>query len=89
MYLQVSKIRVFIFSIHFACYFFFLQKTDAPLQQVEHCIESVCKEEEVFTFLKADDNGHGSGYVSWDRGPRFRNQFIGFVFTNFYFTCYL
>jgi hypothetical protein len=58
---------------------------------VEHCIESVCKEEEVFTFLKADDNalGHGSGYVSWDRGPRFRNQFIGFVFTNFYFTCYL
>jgi len=26
------------------------------LEQVEHCIESVCKEEEVFTFLKADDN---------------------------------
>jgi hypothetical protein len=36
--------------------FFFLQKTDAPLEQVEHCIESVCREEEVFTFLKADDN---------------------------------
>ena len=34
--------------------FFFLQKTDAHLEQVEHCIESVCKEEEVFTFLKAD-----------------------------------
>jgi hypothetical protein len=47
--------------------FFFLQKTDAPLEQVKHCIESVCKEEEVFTFLKADDKsvvsspGYGSG----------------------------
>ena len=26
MYLQVSKIRVFIFSIHFACYFSFFRK---------------------------------------------------------------
>ena len=26
------------------------------MEQVEHCIESVCREEEVFTFLKADDN---------------------------------
>ena len=65
--------------------FFFLQKTDAPLEQVEHCIESVCKEEEVFTFLKTDDNalGHGSGYVSLDRRPRIRNQFIGLCSPSF------
>lgn len=36
--------------------YFFLQKTDAPLEQIQHVIESVCKEEEEFTFLKADDN---------------------------------
>ena len=74
--------------------FFFLQKTDAPLEQVKHCIESVCKEEEVFTFLKADDNLLSVPLdmvqdVSWDRGPIFRNQIIGSMFTYFYFTCYL
>ena len=74
--------------------FFFLQKTDAPLEQVMHCIESVCKEEEVFTFLKADDNLLSVPLdmvqdVSWDRGPIFRNQIIGSMFTYFYFTRYL